>query len=324
MEDLLQQFARRHPKWVPEEFLSPEVLVWVAPCVVICLLMGFFIGRSYALRNLNRKIRKERNNAIRALQELVQSTDQLSTDMDLHNNELATVGRAMLDGQASREEAPDTQRVILGHIAEVIEANKRLEDDLVLARYRLDEQRQELDRTRKEARTDELSGVANRKAFDEALNFMVANLKRHKTPFALVLVDVDHFKRINDTHGHQAGDKVVSKLGKVFQQQIRNRDFVGRYGGDEFAIMFSGLPASEAESVALRLNDAVQRTNFEASAGGNIAVTLSMGMASAKPNDTSESVIERADAALYRAKQSGRNQLACADEEERYSLAAGT
>lgn len=299
--------------------LSPEVLVWVAPCVIVCLLMGFVMGRSYALANLNYKIRRERNEAISALQELVASTDQLSSEMDSHNNELATVGRAMLEepvAAVTEDRSNDkNQRVILGHIAEVIEANKRLEDDLVLARYRLEEQRQELDRTRKEARTDELSGVANRKAFDEALEFMVKNLKRRGAPFVLVLVDVDHFKRINDTHGHIAGDRVVSTLGDVFKSQIRNRDFVGRYGGDEFAIMLSGLPNNEAESVVRRLNDAVQRTNFEASEGGEIAVTLSMGMAAALQDDTSESIIKRADAALYRAKQNGRNQLCCEELE---------
>lgn len=305
-------------EFLTKELLSPEVLVWVVPCVFVCICIGFVIGRSYTLRNLNSKIRRERANAIRALQDLVASTDQLSSEMDTHNYELATVGRSMVKATSDTESShssSSTQRVILSHIAEVIEANKRLEDDLVLARYRLDEQSQELDRTRKEARTDDLSGVANRKAFDEALRFRVTNLKRRKAPFALVLTDVDHFKRINDTHGHQAGDRVVSTLGDVFKQQIRNRDFVGRYGGDEFAILLTGLTPSEAESVACRIIEAIQKANFEASTGANIAVTMSMGMAFATIEDMPEDIIERADVALYRAKQNGRNQLYCLSEE---------
>jgi diguanylate cyclase len=293
----------------PANLFSLDVLVWILPVVLISIAIGWIMGRSYALRNLNRKIRGEREQALNVLQTIVQGAEQLTSDVDTHNSELASVGRTVCDIEAGQEYR-SIQKQLLGHIAEVIESNKRMEDDLVVTKYRLEKQAQELDRTRREARTDTLSGVANRKAFDEALQFSISNLKRNKTPFALLLMDVDHFKRINDTHGHQAGDHVVMRLGEAFKTHVRPTDFVGRYGGDEFAILLTGVVPDMAGQVADRIRDSIQKTNFEFGDGASqIAVTLSMGLACADSEVTSGTVFERADQALYKSKHSGRNKL---------------
>ena len=297
--------------WKPSaDLFSMEVMVWILPLVLISIAIGWMMGRSYTLRNLNRKIRREREQALKALQTIVQGAEQLTSDVDSHNTELASVGQSVCDIKAG-EEYQSIQKQLLGHIAEVIESNKRMEDDLVVTKYRLEKQAQELDRTRHEARTDTLSGVANRKAFDEALQFSISNLKRNGDPFALLLMDVDHFKRINDTHGHQAGDHVVMQLGTAFRTHVRPTDFVGRYGGDEFAILLLNVMPDMAGEVANRIRLSMQQTNFDFDGGAaKLAVTLSMGLACADSEDTAGTVFERADQALYKAKQSGRNQLA--------------
>jgi diguanylate cyclase len=291
------------------DFFSTEVMVWVLPLVLISIAIGCLMGRSYALRNLNRKIRREREQALKALRTIVQGAERLTSDVDSHNSELASVGQSVCDIKAG-EEYHSIQKQLLEHIAEVIESNKRMEDDLVVTKYRLEKQAQELDRTRREARTDTLSGVANRKAFDEALQFSISNLKRNRKPFALLLMDVDHFKRINDAHGHQAGDHVVMRLGEAFRTHVRTKDFVGRYGGDEFAILLSRVLPDKAAEIADRIRISIQQTNFGFGDGAaKLAVTLSMGLACADSEEMAGTVFERADQALYKAKESGRNRF---------------
>ncbi len=179
-----------------------------------------------------------------------------------------------------------------------------------MTHYRLEEQAQELDRTRREARTDQLSGLANRKSFDEFLQFVISQHNRKGTPFALLLADVDHFKRINDTHGHQAGDRVVELLGETLKHLTRDRDHVARFGGDEFAMVLVGVDSVNARRAAARIRAAVERTNFDVGEeGARIAVTLSMGMSFPQTQDSANAVFDRADKALYRSKEAGRNQL---------------
>jgi diguanylate cyclase len=202
------------------------------------------------------------------------------------------------------------RQVLLKQVATVLESNQKLEDDLVYARCRMEQQAEEIDRTRREAHTDTLSGVGNRKAFDEKLLLLSGGLKRGGEPFVLVLADMDHFKWINDTHGHQAGDNVLKELGQLLRSGVRDGDFVGRYGGDEFAILLPKCGLDVGLKIADRLRLEATRTNFGlGSAREEAAVTLSVGLALARPGDTPESVLARADQALYTSKRGGRNQV---------------
>jgi len=291
------------------EIFTIEVIIWVLPLVLISVGIGFILGRELVLRGENRRIRREREKMLKAMQVIVSSTEQLTSDVDTHNTELASVEKTVSDLPVTGD-FDNIQSVLIKHINAVVESNMRLEDDLVVTRYQLEEQAQELDRTRVEARTDALSGLSNRKAFDETLQFMISKYNREGDEFSVVLCDVDHFKRINDTHGHQSGDSVVSILGTALRQYVRPVDHVFRFGGDEFAILLVGLSEENARRAAARIRAAVERTNFDVGIhGARVAVTLSMGMAFPRVDDTIETVFDRADQALYASKSGGRNQL---------------
>jgi diguanylate cyclase len=200
--------------------------------------------------------------------------------------------------------------VLMGHMNALLQSNHRLQEDLVCTRYRLEEQAQEIDHVRREARTDELTSVANRKAFNEKLHILVDDRQRLNDPFVLMLLDMDQFKRINDSHGHPAGDRVLAMVGEALKELVREGDFVGRYGGDEFATL---LPKTQldvglerAELIRVKMAEWVSRG---ASRDGEIAVSVSIGVVACQIDDTAESILKRADQALYRCKDLGRNQI---------------
>ena len=277
--------------------------------VVVSMGIGIYLGFGLALRSRGKAIQEERDKTLKALQAVFRSTEELSSDVDAHTRDLVSVERRVEQIEAP-EDFGEAQKEIIHQISAVITANRKLEDDLVCTRYELQEQEQELDRTRVEARTDELSGVGNRKAFEEHLPFMLLNYKRKGESFALILLDVDHFKWINDTHGHQAGDQVVMILGKTLKELLRPRDYVARYGGDEFAIMLAEVDLDAAIKASQRVRIEVERTTFDCGVkGARVAVTFSMGLAIISENDTPESLVKKADGALYQSKHRGRNQL---------------
>jgi diguanylate cyclase len=301
---------------------SIYVLLWVLPIVVVSIAIGIYVGFGLALRRKAKQIHTERAKTLQALHALLQSTEELSTGVDAHNRDLVTVGRTVEDLQVA-EDFEEIQSALIDQISEVIASNRRLEDDLVCTRYMLEQQAQELDRTRVESRTDGLSGVANRKSFEESLPYMLSSFKRKGDSFALVLLDVDHFKWINDTHGHQSGDRVVMILGKTLKALLRPRDYVARYGGDEFAIMLADVELTAAIKVAQRIRLEIARTNFDVGIdGARIAVTFSMGLAMATTEDDPESLLAKADKALYQSKNRGRNQLNWYEEETAVCVSA--
>lgn len=159
------------------------------------------------------------------------------------------------------------------------------------------------------ATTDDLTGAKNRRHFMERAELEVHRLRRHGVPFSVALLDLDHFKQVNDTYGHQAGDDVLKESVRRWQDGRRPFDTFGRLGGEEFAVLLPGADADAAMIVAERLRSIICDTPMQTIAGP-INVTVSIGVAEA---DTDDGVIEgtlgRADEALYLAKREGRNQV---------------
>jgi diguanylate cyclase len=285
------------------------VTAWVLTSVTVGLCVGFYLGRTTCVSKQLLLAKKERESALKTLLDLLESTAKLTSDVGSHNTELAAVGRQIEELTLSGE-LEDVQQVLLRTVGAVLEANHRLEEDLHYTSYQVEEQAQEIDRTRAEARTDALSGVANRKAFDEKLQFLTTNWKRTGEPFALVLADVDHFKWINDTHGHPAGDLVVQHVGSFLKSTLRSGDFVARYGGDEFALLFPQTDLEIASKVAERIRVSITKNNFDVGGNGErVAITFSMGVAAAREGTTAAELLKHADQAVYQSKRSGRNCL---------------
>ncbi len=151
-----------------------------------------------------------------------------------------------------------------------------------------------------EVRTDPLTGVSNRRALDETLVSMFAMMNRYELPFSIVIIDIDHFKKINDEQGHLYGDSILKSVAKLLDDAVRETDIVTRYGGEEFVIVMPQTPLPGSCTFSERL-----RQNIEQS----LPLTISGGVAAAVDGDTPQTLLARADAALYSAKAAGRNRV---------------
>ena len=180
------------------------------------------------------------------------------------------------------------------------------------------EARQETERLHEErkailevASTDGLTKLANRAAFDKRLDEEIQRARDKGQPLALIIMDVDHFKRFNDTYGHQAGDEVLRSVGACLLNDVRNLDFAARYGGEEFAVIHAGEAAETVGAKADEIRQAIERRSIQYD-GRRLCVTVSLGVAcvNAPPvNLTCEELIKQADEQLYKAKRTGRNRV---------------
>jgi len=158
------------------------------------------------------------------------------------------------------------------------------------------------------ATTDSLTELANRRHFLNQAGREVARTNRYHRELALFLIDIDHFKRVNDTHGHSAGDEVLRVVARLFRSAVRSHDVVGRMGGEEFAVLLPETRADQAAMLAERLRCAVSERAVEVR-GGTIRCAISVGVAGLRPGETLDDFLIRADAALYEAKNAGRDRV---------------
>jgi len=162
------------------------------------------------------------------------------------------------------------------------------------------------------AETDALTGAANRRAFLQYLEMETEKARRHQTPVSVVMLDLDHFKAVNDTYGHAAGDQVLKDTVTEVQKCLREKDMLGRLGGEEFAVILHNADLDTAGQAAEHLRQTIEAMDVRNSAGKRIPVTASLGVTSVNLSeglDTAESLLQEADDALYEAKNSGRNRV---------------
>ena len=223
-------------------------------------------------------------------------------------------------GELGSERNPaDLRKLVDGLIAatRAMEVRaKSLEGELQASSQQVSELRTKLADVRKESMTDPLTGLSNRKAFDEALLAATTAVARDGEDVTLLLCDIDHFKRFNDTWGHQTGDQVLRLVASCLGENIKGRDTAARYGGEEFAVLLRATGLDAATRLANQIRAMVETKKLVKKSTGDVlgAITISIGVAQFGDGETGEAVIRRADACLYGAKHNGRNLVINQDD----------
>ena len=184
--------------------------------------------------------------------------------------------------------------------------NKKLSSKISKMEKETEQLQQKLVENREKLLYDSLTGVHSRLAYDELIEQELARWRRHGSSFSYAILDIDNFKNINDQYGHSAGDKALKIIAKTMMQQIRKSDFIFRIGGEEFVVLLTNTEVSKAEVLVEKLRQAVKDSAFHFNQE-QVSLSLSAGITETSDEDDSESIFERADSALYRAKNSGRN-----------------
>ncbi|MEI7815617.1 MAG: GGDEF domain-containing protein [Desulfuromonadales bacterium] len=206
----------------------------------------------------------------------------------------------------------EAHSLLMREIDRVISNNASLKVELAKSQAVLTEQQHQIEDLRTAVRIDGLTQLANRTYFDEKLNEMIMLRQRYGDPFSLMMIDLDNFKLINDSYGHQAGDRILKGVALKIKASLRGSDFLARFGGDEYAIILIKTDIKSATEVAWKLCEEVRGSRFFLDDAA-LALTLSIGVAEACGDDNDASLLKRADESLYRAKAGGRNCVSVAD-----------
>ncbi len=208
----------------------------------------------------------------------------------------------------------EVQGVVKGIVQEtanMAESSRALQDKLKEATTQTEKLKHQLKKTEEEANQDGLTGLNNRKAFDKKIKELVDEFKRDGSFFSVIILDIDFFKKFNDTYGHQTGDYVLQLLGGILQKNLKGKDFPARYGGEEFIVLLPNTTLDQAIIVAeqLRIQISVKKPTDPKTGKPIEKITVSLGVSIINRQDTVETVVGKADKALYLAKDSGRNNV---------------
>ena len=267
--------------------------------LAIVTVIGYLIGRRR--RNgdeeADNQARRELKRAQAVAKELEKIADLVRRHLATHHASVVRFKNRMLSlGETQNESA---WQELCKESESMLKPTLKLAAQLANAYDEIRQQSNHL-MTFTEVRTDPLTGVSNRRALDETLISMFAMMHRYELPFSIVIVDIDHFKKINDEQGHLYGDSILKSVAKLLDDNVRDTDVVTRYGGEEFVIVMPQTPLSGACEFSDRLRQDVER---------NLPLTISGGVAAAVDGDNPQTLLARADAALYSAKAAGRNRV---------------
>ena len=236
-------------------------------------------------------------------------TQEVARDVGEHNSRVEEINNELCSADAD-----DHDGVVL-LVERLVKENQEMQNRLNSADEKLQQQAEEIASQTEAARTDTLTGLPNRRAFDEEIDRLIEEYKLGSAPFSLVMVDVDRFKSFNDTYGHQTGDHVLEMLGEVLRATSRDIDMPVRLGGEEFTVLLPATEVFPACSVADRIRQTLEKSEITAD-GKTLSVTASFGVAQSMPGEQADSILRRADEALYEAKENGRNNVHMHDGEK--------
>jgi len=214
---------------------------------------------------------------------------------------------------------------------EVERSSSELGQQLEKAKQEANELRDKLEQSEREATRDVLTGLYNRKYLDKALQALHAHYQEDEAPFSVIMMDIDHFKRVNDTYGHKVGDSVLEFVGHTLTGSVKGRDVPARYGGEEFMVLLPATAREDACKLAESIRNQVSAKTLKITKTQKEIgkITISCGVAEVRDDDTVDTVVDRADQALYLAKESGRNtvksekDLPAESQDEKVAASAG-
>ena len=235
------------------------------------------------------------------LLEIIKSMDQYGTNLDAHSENLSKNQK-----EIDSKNIIQSIEKILKIVQKLKEENRGLTDELKKYHQDVLKLQQELKVAKSESEVDFLTELVNRRRFERALLDLLNDLKTKKYPFSLIMLDIDDFKKVNDTYGHQAGDNVLQEIALILRTFLRANTIPARIGGEELAVILPGTKLEDAKKIAQRLIRVIENRSFHID---DLKVTASFGVNEAKEYDTINSIYERVDKAMYEAKKSGKNRV---------------
>jgi len=235
--------------------------------------------------------------------------------------------RALDDVAADAASPGDPRRLIEGLVQELAKATNRattLEANMAETSDELDKIRDSLEEAEERSKTDTLTGLANRRAMDEFLRLAQIQAMENGEPLSAMMIDIDHFKKFNDTYGHQVGDQVIKLMAAVLRENVRENDLAARYGGEELIAVLPGIDIEACKQVAERIRTVIAERRIRRRTTGEeiSSITISVGVGEFRLGESAESLIERCDRALYLAKRQGRNRVLTENDTEDDVVAA--
>lgn len=267
----------------------------------ILLLIGGLIGYWVGQRGRGAADLVDKQQFLDFLRDLSKWTAELSGDVSKYQTQLSDLSQQAGGGQPVQNDA------LQNLLSQIMNVNDQLQSRLDSAEHRLEEQTDQISSYLTEARTDGLTGLMNRRAFDKGVDELYGHWQSRNEPFSLGLIDIDFFKKINDTHGHPAGDEILKRLSQLMQTELSGEFCLARYGGEEFALLSKQPPEATAETLeSLRAEVDKMEIVFE---GKTIPLTISCGVSGILPTERVGALVRRADEALYASKLGGRNRI---------------
>ena len=241
----------------------------------------------------------------------------LETEGDLagHGKNLSDLAHQVGEARDYHEIKTIVDQMIL-ETKDLVDSGKRLQTRMKISSDDLKQLQQELEKSQQEAQTDVLTSLFNKRGFEKRFELERIRAKQNETPFSIIMVDIDHFKKVNDTYGHLVGDSLLKSIANLLKSHLRKNDIASRYGGEEFLILLpeTGIDGATAAAQKIRGNLSTKEWKLKETGESMGKITVSMGIALYKLNEPEEALIKRADDALYLAKNKGRNRIITQDE----------
>lgn len=284
-----------------------EAFIVGAVITGLTLTAGMIVGYWFAVR-LKNQAPMQPDQMMPVVSSMLRCTHGVANDVSEYRSVIEATQKEVEKSRAAMTPAGDAQAApLLRMFSKLVEANEQLNSKLSDAETQLRQQEEELASYMTEARTDVLTGMPNRRSFDSEFIRTFAQWKRYDRAFSILMIDLDHFKRINDTYGHAGGDSVLTQAAKTLRHTLRETDLLARYGGEEFVAILTTSNHAETLLAAERLRKALATTPIALTDGRQISITASIGGATTQGLEDETALIERADEALYTAKGAGRN-----------------